>query len=79
IAAALVMSIQEQLKRLNAGIVIANVNMQNVQVPDTVQSAFNDAVKATADRDRYKNEGLAYASDVIPKARGTASRLMEEA
>jgi membrane protease subunit HflK len=43
-----------------------------------VQAAFNDAVKAGADRDRFKNEGQAYASDVIPKARGTASRLMEE-
>jgi membrane protease subunit HflK len=48
-------------------------------VPEQVQAAFNDAVKATADRDRFKNEGQAYASDVIPKARGTASRLMEEA
>jgi modulator of FtsH protease HflK len=79
IAADLVKSIQTQLDRLKAGIVVANVNMQNVQVPDSVQSAFNDAVKATADRDRFKNEGQAYASDVIPKARGTASRLMEEA
>ncbi len=79
IAADLVKSIQAQLDRLKAGIVVANVNMQNVQVPDSVQSAFNDAVKATADRDRFKNEGQAYASDVIPKARGTASRLAEEA
>jgi modulator of FtsH protease HflK len=78
IAAELVKSIQTQLDRLKAGIVVANVNMQNVQVPDSVQSAFNDAVKAGADRDRFKNEGQAYASDVIPKARGTASRLLEE-
>ncbi|MCM0610672.1 MAG: FtsH protease activity modulator HflK [Ideonella sp. WA131b] len=79
IAADLVRSIQAQLDRLKAGITIANVNMQSVQVPEQVQAAFNDAVKATADRDRFKNEGQAYASDVIPKARGTASRLMEEA
>lgn len=79
IAADLVKNIQAQLDRLKAGIVVANVNMQNVQVPDSVQAAFNDAVKATADRDRFKNEGQAYASDVIPKARGTASRLIEEA
>ena len=79
IAADLVKSIQAQLNRLKAGIVISNVNVQNVQVPDQVQAAFNDAVKATADRDRFKNEGQAYASDVIPKARGTASRLLEEA
>ncbi|MDE1947491.1 MAG: FtsH protease activity modulator HflK [Burkholderiales bacterium] len=79
IAAELVKSIQSQLDRLKAGIVVANVNLQNVQVPDAVQAAFNDAFKAGADRDRFKNEGQAYASDVIPKARGTASRLHEEA
>ncbi len=79
IAVELAKSIQSQLDRLKAGITVANVNMQNVQVPETVQAAFNDAFKAGADRDRYKNEGQAYASDVIPKARGTASRLMEEA
>ena len=79
LAADLVKSIQSQLDRLKAGIVISNVNVQNVLVPDSVQAAFNDAVKAGADRDRFKNEGQAYASDVVPKARGTASRLMEEA
>jgi membrane protease subunit HflK len=79
IAADLVKNIQAQLDRVKAGIVVSNVNVQNVQVPDSVQAAFNDAVKAGADRDRFKNEGQAYASDVIPKARGTASRLMEEA
>jgi membrane protease subunit HflK len=78
IAADLMKSLQAQLDRLNAGILIANVNVQHVQVPEQVQAAFNDAVKAGADRDRFKNEGQAYASDVIPKARGTAARLKEE-
>ncbi len=78
IAQGLAQSIQAQLDRLKAGITVANVNIQNVQVPEQVQAAFNDAVKASADRDRFKNEGQAYASDVIPKARGTASRLAEE-
>jgi membrane protease subunit HflK len=75
----LVKSVQAQLDRLNAGILIVNVNVQHVQVPEQVQAAFNDAVKAGADRDRLKNEGQAYSSDVVPKARGTASRLREEA
>ena len=79
IAADLVKSIQGQLDRLKAGILVVAVNVQNVQVPEQVQAAFNDAVKAGADRDRFKNEGQAYASDVIPKARGTAARLREEA
>jgi modulator of FtsH protease HflK len=79
IAAELVKSIQNQLDRLKTGILVVNVNLQNVQVPEQVQAAFNDALKAGADRDRFKNEGQAYASDVIPKARGTAARLMVEA
>jgi membrane protease subunit HflK len=79
IAADLVKSIQEQLDRLNAGIVIANVNVQSVEPPEQVQAAFDDALKANADRDRFKNEGQAYASDVIPRAQGTAARVREEA
>lgn len=74
----LVKSVQAQLDRLKAGILVVNVNVQNVQVPEQVQAAFNDAVKAGADRDRLKNEGQAYASDIVPKARGTAARLREE-
>jgi modulator of FtsH protease HflK len=79
VATDLVKSIQVQIDRLRAGIVISNVNVQSVQVPDQVNAAFDDAVKAGADRDRLRNEGQAYASDVIPKARGTAARLMEQA
>lgn len=79
IATLLAKSIQQQLDRLKAGVTIKNVNLQNVQVPEQVQAAFDDAVKAGADRDRFKNEGQAYASDVIPKAQGTASRLRSEA
>jgi membrane protease subunit HflK len=79
LATDLVKSIQAQLDRLNAGILVDNVNVQNVQVPEQVQAAFNDAFKAGADRDRFKNEGQAYAADVIPKAQGTASRLRQEA
>jgi membrane protease subunit HflK len=79
LSADLVKSVQAQLDRLHAGILIVNVNVQHVQVPEQVQAAFNDAVKAGADRDRLKNEGQAYASDVVPKARGTAARLKEEA
>jgi membrane protease subunit HflK len=79
VAADLVKSIQAQLDRVNAGLLVVNVNVQNVQVPEQVQAAFNDAVRAGADRDRFKNEGQAYASDVIPKAQGTAARLRQEA
>ena len=78
IAAQLAKSVQDQLDRLKAGIVIVNVNVQSVQPPEQVQAAFEDTLKAGQDGDRLKKEGLAYASDVIPKAQGTSARLREE-
>ena len=56
-----------------------NVNLQSVQPPEQVQAAFEDTLKAGQDGDRAKKEGQAYASDVIPKAQGSAARLREEA
>jgi membrane protease subunit HflK len=44
-----------------------------------VQSAFDDAVKAGQDRARARNEGEAYANQVIPQARGAAFRLLQDA
>lgn len=70
---------QQILDRYASGVMISSVTLQAVQPPEQVQIAFDDAVKAGQDRERQKNEGQAYANDVIPKARGTASRLMQEA
>jgi membrane protease subunit HflK len=70
---------QEILDRYATGIQISKVTMQNAQPPEQVQGAFDDAVKAGQDRERQKSEGQAYANDVIPRARGTASRLAQEA
>ena len=64
--------------RYNTGITVSTVTIQNAQPPEQVQAAFDDAVKAGQDRERQKNEGQAYANDVIPRARGAASRLQQE-
>ena len=45
----------------------------------SVQEAFEDVNRANQDNQRQINEGQAYANDIIPKARGTASRLLAEA
>jgi len=70
---------QQILDNYKTGIDLSRVTIQNAQPPEQVQAAFDDAVKAGQDRERQKNEGQAYANDVIPKARGTASRLTAEA
>jgi membrane protease subunit HflK len=79
VAAATTKLIQSILDRYKAGIVVSQVTMQNAQPPEQVQAAFDDAVKAGQDRERQKNEGQAYANDVVPRAKGAAARLMQEA
>lgn len=71
--------IQSILDRYQVGISIVDVTIQQAQPPEQVQAAFEDANKAAQDREGLINEGQAYANDVIPRARGTAARLIEEA
>ena len=70
---------QEMLDRYGTGIQIQSVSLQDSQPPEQVRPAFDDAVKASQDKERQKNEGQAYANDVVPRARGLASRLLQEA
>jgi len=70
---------QQILDRYKTGIQVSTVTIQAAQPPEQVQASFSDAQNASQDRERQKNEGQAYANDVIPKARGTAIRLMQEA
>ena len=70
---------QQILDRYKTGILISIVNLQNAQPPEQVQASFDDAVRAKQDLQRLKNEGEAYANDILPKAKGAAARLMEEA
>jgi len=70
---------QKMLDNYRTGVLVQNVTLQQVLPPDKVQAAFDDAQKAGQDRERLKNEGEAYANDVVPRARGMASRLLQEA
>ncbi|MER1968285.1 FtsH protease activity modulator HflK [Castellaniella sp. GW247-6E4] len=70
---------QSILDRYATGIQISTVAIQNVQPPEQVQAAFDDAVKAGQDRERQINEGNAYASRVVPEAEGQASRMTQDA
>jgi modulator of FtsH protease HflK len=70
---------QAMLDRYGTGIYVQKVTLQNTQPPEQVQAAFDDAVKASQDLERQKNEGQAYANNIVPLARGMASRLLQEA
>ncbi len=71
--------LQEALDEYGTGLEVTSVNLQDVQPPEQVQSAFEDAIRAREDEQRLKNEAEAYSNDVVPKARGAAARKIEEA
>ena len=70
---------QSILDKYNTGLILTSVNLQDPQPPEEVQGAFEDAIKAREDEQRYKNQAQAYALDILPKARGDATRLREGA
>src|SRR5690606_37506408 len=47
--------------------------------PSEVREAFDDAISAREDKERIESEAEAYASKVVPEARGAAARIRAEA
>jgi membrane protease subunit HflK len=70
---------QRTLDQYGAGIEVRSVNITDVQVPEAVQQAQRDSVKAKADRERMIKEAQAYANGIIPVAQGNAARAVQEA
>ncbi|PID66630.1 MAG: FtsH protease activity modulator HflK [Gammaproteobacteria bacterium] len=67
------------LKGFEVGFDILRVKLRNAKAPKEVQAAFDDAVKAREDRDRYKLQAEAYRNKTIPLARGQAKAITEQA
>jgi modulator of FtsH protease HflK len=71
--------IQRTLDSYQTGIEVTSVNLQGVAVPEQVSSAQRDAIKAREDKERLGLEAQAYANDILPKAKGSAARQLEDA
>jgi membrane protease subunit HflK len=71
--------VQRTLDAYKTGIEVTTVNLQGVNVPEQVQTAQRDAIKAREDRERLALEAQAYANDILPKAKGSAARQSEDA
>ena len=71
--------LQTILDTYETGILVFQVNLQDVNFPEQVQASVQDAIKAREDRDRLSLEAEAYANDILPKARGAAARQTEDA
>ncbi|HEY4253274.1 MAG TPA: FtsH protease activity modulator HflK [Roseomonas sp.] len=70
---------QAILDQYRAGVIVTSVELQKVDPPAAVIDAFRDVQRASADRDRQRNEAEAYRNDIIPRARGEAERMIQEA
>jgi len=70
---------QRTLDQYGAGIEVVRVNLTDVQVPEPVQQAQRDSVKAKADRERVIKMAQAYANQIIPEAQGQAAKVLAEA
>src|ERR1700720_1259588 len=66
--------LQRTLDSYAMGIHILSVNLTGVNVPEAVQEAQRDAIKADKDRQRYQQEAETYRNDVLPRARGAAAK-----
>jgi modulator of FtsH protease HflK len=65
--------------RYKAGIAISSVNMQDASVPQQVKDAFDDAIRAREDEQKFVNEALAEKSKLVPGAEGRSARLLQDA
>ncbi|USD65067.1 FtsH protease activity modulator HflK [Vibrio sp. SCSIO 43136] len=76
-------STQETLNRIidnyDMGIAIVDVNFQSARPPEQVKDAFDDAIAAREDEERFIREAEAYKNEILPKATGRAERLKKEA
>ncbi len=71
--------LEQTIEPYDMGIVVVDVNFLPARPPEEVKDAFDDAISAQEDEQRFIREAEAYAREVEPKARGQVKRLEEEA
>ncbi|MEN3009216.1 FtsH protease activity modulator HflK [Pseudothermotoga sp.] len=70
---------QQLLNEYDVGITVVNVLLQEVVPPEPVIAAFDDVNNAKQDKERYINEALRYANNLIPSVEGEARKIVLEA
>ncbi len=71
--------LQRILDKYQTGVFIAQVKLQDVTPPASVDAAFKDVQSAKEDKEKKINEAKGYRNETIPRARGDAERLIREA
>jgi modulator of FtsH protease HflK len=63
----------------NLGLIVTDVNFKDSRPPMEVKDAFDDAIAAQEDEQRFIREAEAYAREIEPRARGQVTRMTQEA
>ena len=71
--------LQQILDDYGAGVQVAAIQLQDVDPPDQVVSAFKDVASAKEDKEKLINESQGYRNDIIPKAKGEAAQMINQA
>jgi modulator of FtsH protease HflK len=71
--------LQKTLDGYDMGVNIISVQLNDVIVPEPVQDAQRDKIKADKDRQRYAQDAEKYRNDVVPRARGQAAKNLLDA
>ncbi|MBK1734817.1 FtsH protease activity modulator HflK [Halorhodospira abdelmalekii] len=71
--------LQDVMDTYRTGLRVVQVAVQDIQPPEEVQPAFEDAIRAREDEQRKINRAQAYANELLPRAEGQAARIREEA
>jgi membrane protease subunit HflK len=71
--------LQALMDEYKAGIIVTQINLQTVSVPNEVKAAFQDVVNARLDMERFQNDAAKHVNKVIPDARGQAAKLVQQA
>jgi len=81
--AAVRQKVEQLLKQILAlyhtGLSVTDVVLQPTKPPEEVTAAFDDAIKAREDEQRYINKANAYKMSVVPLAQGQANRILQQA
>ena len=71
--------LQGILDQYQSGIRVREVKLLYVFAPEQVKDAFDDVVRAKEDKARIINLSDAYKESVLPQARGTAAKALQDA
>ncbi len=71
--------VQKLMDQYKLGVNIINVQLQRVAPPNEVIASFSDLQASMTDAERAQAEAQGYRNDILPRARGQATQILQDA